>query len=87
MAGVTPGVHARHPHPVREKERKEKKEKEEKTRRQQKKREKREVTMSMAREIRRLDPSHIDAYTDIAFNAYPSFKDFSAQGQIGRAHV
>lgn len=28
------------------------------------------------REIRKLDASHVDAYTEIAFNAYPSFKNF-----------
>ncbi|HZJ98799.1 MAG TPA: GNAT family N-acetyltransferase [Tissierellaceae bacterium] len=32
------------------------------------------------REIRRLNKSHIDAYSSIAFNAYPSFKDLSDQG-------
>jgi len=31
------------------------------------------------REILKLNKSHIDAYTDIAFNAYPSFKDFSKE--------
>lgn len=29
------------------------------------------------REIRPLNESHLDAYADIAFNAYPSFKDFN----------
>jgi predicted acetyltransferase len=29
------------------------------------------------REIRKLNETHIDAYTDIAFNAYPSFKNFT----------
>ncbi|MDM8533985.1 GNAT family N-acetyltransferase [Clostridiaceae bacterium HSG29] len=29
------------------------------------------------REIKQLNESHIDAYTDIAFNAYPSFKNFN----------
>lgn len=32
------------------------------------------------RAIRPLDPSHIDAYTEIAYNAYPSFKDRSPEG-------
>ncbi|MDL2274052.1 GNAT family N-acetyltransferase [Oscillospiraceae bacterium OttesenSCG-928-G22] len=32
------------------------------------------------REILRLDESHIDAYTTIAHNAYPSFKDRSEEG-------
>lgn len=31
------------------------------------------------REIRRLYEEHIDDYADIAFNAYPSFKDFSKE--------
>lgn len=31
------------------------------------------------RGIRILNETHIDAYTDIAFNAYPSFKDFSEE--------
>lgn len=31
------------------------------------------------REIRLLGPEHIDDYTDIAFNAYPSFKDFEPE--------
>ncbi|MBE6082953.1 MAG: GNAT family N-acetyltransferase [Tissierellaceae bacterium] len=35
-----------------------------------------EITM---REIRKLNETHIDAYTDIAFNAYPSFKDFTEE--------
>lgn len=32
------------------------------------------------REIRKLNEEHIDAYIDIAFNAYPSFKDFTNEG-------
>ncbi len=32
------------------------------------------------REIRKLNEEHIDAYIEIAFNAYPSFKDFSTEG-------
>lgn len=32
------------------------------------------------REIRRLNESHIDAYSSIALNAYPSFKDLSDPG-------
>lgn len=35
--------------------------------------------MKEMREIRELDRSHIDAYTEIAYNAYPSFKDFSKE--------
>lgn len=31
------------------------------------------------REIRKVNERHIDAYTDIAFNAYPSFKDFTEE--------
>lgn len=31
------------------------------------------------REIRKLNERHIDAYADIAFNAYPSFKDFTEE--------
>lgn len=31
------------------------------------------------REIRQLNKAHIDAYSDIAFNAYPSFKDLSSE--------
>jgi predicted acetyltransferase len=31
------------------------------------------------REIKQLNVSNIDAYTDIAFNAYPSFKDFGKE--------
>lgn len=34
------------------------------------------------REIKELDHSHIDAYTDIAFNAYPSFKNFNEDALI-----
>lgn len=32
------------------------------------------------REILKLDESHIDAYSDIALNSYPSFKDLSEDG-------
>lgn len=39
------------------------------------------------REIRQLDPSHIDAYADIAFNAYPSFKDFSQEAMASYKEV
>ncbi len=38
-----------------------------------------ENSMEKKREIRELDTSHIDAYTEIAFKAYPSFKDFSPE--------
>ncbi len=31
------------------------------------------------REIRKLSENHIDEYTDIAFNAYPSFKNFTKE--------
>lgn len=31
------------------------------------------------RVIRQLDESHVDAYADIAFNAYPSFKNFNKE--------
>jgi predicted acetyltransferase len=31
------------------------------------------------RKIRQLNETHIDAYSDIAFNAYPSFKDLSSE--------
>lgn len=34
------------------------------------------------REIKRLESTHIDAYANIAFNAYPSFKDFSHEARI-----
>lgn len=35
----------------------------------------------MSRIIKPLNPSHMDAYIEIAFNAYPSFKDFSPEGK------
>ena len=32
------------------------------------------------RRISKLNDNHIDAYTDIALNAYPSFKDLTDEG-------
>lgn len=39
------------------------------------------------RDIRQLDESHIDAYAEIAFNAYPSFKDFSPEAMASYKEV
>lgn len=43
--------------------------------------------MEKRREIRELNRSHIDAYTEIAFKAYPSFKDFSPEAMAAYKEV